>query len=160
LNGSGAIDLIRITLSTSFTRPTTFGRRHHSPPYSIIYASPWGLHPNVTFPRYSQVGVPKLGLLLSQNFRRSYLSQIKSVWKYEGTILCPSKRSFQRCIARRNQSSFEPYFQGVCGQESNSRFEYCPFFFNHNSCKSSLNEQCEGTLSIYVSKPLYGVLRA
>jgi len=40
-----------------------------------------GLHPNVTFPQDSQVGVPKLGLLLSQNFGRSYLFQIKFVLK-------------------------------------------------------------------------------
>jgi hypothetical protein len=25
--------------------------------------------------------------------------------------------------------------------------------FDHNSCKSSLNEQCDGTLSIYTSRP-------
>jgi hypothetical protein len=25
-------------------------------------------------------------------------------------------------------------------------------FLNHNSCKSSLNDQCEGTLNIYASK--------
>jgi len=44
------------------------GRRHHSPPYSIFYAFPWGLHPNVTFPWDSHVGVPKLGFLLSQPY--------------------------------------------------------------------------------------------
>jgi hypothetical protein len=27
--------------------------------------------------------------------------------------------------------------------------------FDHNSCKSALNEQCEGTLSIYASRPFY-----
>jgi len=40
-----------------------------------------GLHPNVIFPQDSQMGVPKLGLLLSQNFGHSYLSQIKSILK-------------------------------------------------------------------------------
>jgi hypothetical protein len=77
LNGSGEMDLIRSTLSTSFTRPTTFGKRHHSPPYSTFYVFLWGLHPNVTFPWDSQVGVPKLGLLLFQNFGCSYFFQIK-----------------------------------------------------------------------------------
>jgi hypothetical protein len=76
LNGSGVADLIRTTSSTSFTWPATFERKHHSPPYSILCASMWGLHPNVTFPQDSQMGVPKLGLLLSQNFRHSYISQI------------------------------------------------------------------------------------
>jgi hypothetical protein len=68
LNENGAMDLIRTTSSISFTWPTTFGRRHHSPPYNISCVFPWGLHPNVIFPKDSQMGVPKLGLLLSQNF--------------------------------------------------------------------------------------------
>ncbi len=54
----------------------TFGSRHHSPPYSILCASLWGLHPNVTFPQDSKWGVPKLGLLLSQNFGCLYIFQI------------------------------------------------------------------------------------
>jgi hypothetical protein len=69
----------------------TFGRRHHSPPYNILCASPWGLHPNVTFPRDSQMRVPKLGLLLSQNFGRSYFSQIKFFLKMQGQYLIAFK---------------------------------------------------------------------
>ncbi len=33
---------------------------HHLPPYSILYNSPPRLHPNGSFSRDSQVGVPKL----------------------------------------------------------------------------------------------------
>ncbi len=33
---------------------------HHLPPYSILYSSPPRLHPNGSFSRDSQVGVPKL----------------------------------------------------------------------------------------------------
>jgi len=36
------------------------GGSHHLPPYSIIYNTPRGLHPNGSFSRDSQVGVPKL----------------------------------------------------------------------------------------------------
>jgi len=43
--------------------------------YSILCAFSWGIHLNVTIPRDSQVGIPKLGLLVSQNFGRSYFSQ-------------------------------------------------------------------------------------
>jgi hypothetical protein len=39
-----------------------------------------GLHPNDIFSWDSQVGVPKLGLLFSQNFGCSYLPQIKPIW--------------------------------------------------------------------------------
>jgi hypothetical protein len=94
LNGSGAMNLVGTTSSISFTQPITFGRRHHSPPYSILCASPHGLHPNVTFPWDSQVGVPKLGLLLSQNFGHSYLSQIKFVLKVRGKYLIALENIF------------------------------------------------------------------
>jgi len=43
-----------------------------------------GLHPNVIFPRDSQVEIPKLGLLLSQNFGHSYISQIKFILIKQG----------------------------------------------------------------------------
>jgi len=59
-NGRGVMDLVGTTSSTSFTRSTTFGRRHHSPTYSIFYGFPWKLHPNFTFPWVFRVGVPKL----------------------------------------------------------------------------------------------------
>jgi hypothetical protein len=36
------------------------GGSHHLPPYSILCSSPWDLHPNGSFSRDSQSGVPKL----------------------------------------------------------------------------------------------------
>jgi hypothetical protein len=57
VNGSGVANLVRTTSSTNFTWPATFGRRHHSHPYSILYASLWRLYPNVT----SKIGSPKIG---------------------------------------------------------------------------------------------------
>jgi hypothetical protein len=36
------------------------GGSHHHPPYSILYASPQGPHPNDFLSRDSQVGIPKL----------------------------------------------------------------------------------------------------
>ncbi len=82
------------TLSTSFTRPTTFGRRHHSHRYSILCASLQGLHPNVIFPQDSQVGIPKLKLLLSLNFGHSYLFQIKFFFRMQGKYLIALKKIF------------------------------------------------------------------
>ncbi len=55
------MDLIGTTSRTNFTRPATFGRRHHSPPYNMYCDFPWGLHPNDIFSWDSQMGVPKLG---------------------------------------------------------------------------------------------------
>jgi hypothetical protein len=105
LNESGVVDLIMTTLSTNFTWPTTLGRRHQSPPYSILCASPQGLHPNVTFPWDSQVGVPKLRLLLSQNFGHSYFSQIKLFLRIWRQYLISFKIIFPR-VYNMPQSKF------------------------------------------------------
>ncbi len=64
LNTSGVVDLVQTTSNTSFTQPTTFRKRHHSSPYNILFDSPQGLHSNGILSQDSQVGVPKLGLLL------------------------------------------------------------------------------------------------
>jgi hypothetical protein len=41
--------LNRDNLKHKLIPPTTFAKRHHSLPYNILFASLWGLHPNVTF---------------------------------------------------------------------------------------------------------------
>jgi hypothetical protein len=61
-----------------------FEGSHHLPPYSILCNSSSRLHPNGSFSRDSQVGVPKLSWLESRNFRSSYLptskSDLSDVW--------------------------------------------------------------------------------
>jgi hypothetical protein len=74
LDINGEVDLISTTSSSSFTWPTTFGKRHHSLPYNILCDFLQRLHSNEIFSLDSQVGVPKLGLLLFQNFGHSYFS--------------------------------------------------------------------------------------
>jgi len=96
--------------------------------YIILCAFSWGLHPNVTFPRDSQMWVLKLWFLLFQNFGSSYLFQIKFFSKMWPQHLISLKLSFQQCIAHSNWTSFDPCFQGICGWESNSQFDSCPYF--------------------------------
>ncbi len=136
-------NLVRTTSSISFTQPTTFGKRHQSLPYSILCVFLWGLHQNITFPRDSQV---------SQNFGRSYHSQIKFFLKIQRQYFISLKKIFPTVYNMPNWSSFDPCFQGVCGRKSNWEFDFRPSF-HQNSCKSCLNEQCEDTLNIYASKP-------
>ncbi len=125
-------NLVRITLNTSFTWPTTFGRKHHFPPYNILYVFPQGLHPNVIFPQDSQnwdyysfkigtFSVPKFWMLIY--FSNQVLKNNIKVISY--SLL---KRSFQWCITRPNQTSFDHCIQGICGRKSNSQFDSCPFF--------------------------------
>jgi hypothetical protein len=53
-------DKPRVNSDSHDTPRLGFGRCHHHPPYSILCASPPHLHPNGTFSRDSQSGVPKL----------------------------------------------------------------------------------------------------
>jgi len=74
------MDLVRIILSSNFTSFATFGRRDHSPPYSIFCDFPPRIHPNNTFCEDSQMGVSKPILLMFQNFCHLYIPQIKPIW--------------------------------------------------------------------------------
>jgi hypothetical protein len=69
---------------------------HHSRAYNILYDFPQGLHPNNIFSHDSQVGVPKLGLLLSQNFGRSYLFQNKFVLNMQRQYFIDLKKIFPK----------------------------------------------------------------
>jgi hypothetical protein len=77
------------------------------------------------------MGILKLGLLLSKNFGRSYISQIKSVLRVWRQYLIALENIFPIVY-----STFIPNLTPM-------------FSFDHNSCKSSPNDQCKGTLSIY-----------
>jgi hypothetical protein len=102
------------------------------PPYSILYATPSRLHPNGSFSRDSQVGVPKLsrncpdwspGTLGAHNSRLQSLIATRSEPK-----LYPSSRSFQRRIALSIRRSGRGRFQTFCGRESNCQFDSRPSF--------------------------------
>jgi hypothetical protein len=99
------------------------------------------------------MGVPKLGLLLSQNFKHSYLFQIKFILKMWGQYLVALKKIFDMHSMPQSKLIWPLFSRGLW---SGVKFPiwFPPFFFYHNSCKSCLNEQCEGILSIYASRPL------
>jgi len=95
----------------------------------------------------SQMGVPKLVLLLSQNFGCSYLYQIKYFFENVRKIFYSFQKIFPIGI------HLAPIFKGfmVGSQISNL---ILGLSFDHNSCKSGLNEQFKVTLSIYASRNL------
>jgi len=72
---------------------------HHHPPYSIFCDAPWGLHPNGTNSRDSQVGVPK----------STQVSRFWTLGLWEAVAPCPqlwSQRGLNRsCIPRRDLSN-------------------------------------------------------
>ncbi len=133
-------DLVETTSNTSFTWPATFGRRHHSPPYSILCASPRGLHPNVIFSQDSQVGVPKLGLLLSQNFGRSYISSNQVYFESARAISYSSWKYLSNDVYHAPIGlHLTPDFKGFIIKSQVFYLTHAPSF-DCNSCKSCLNE--------------------
>jgi hypothetical protein len=102
---NGATDLMGTTSSTSFTRPTTFRRRNQSPPYSILYASPQGLHPNVTFFRDSQVKSQNWDSCCPKTLE-AHIFLKSSFSKMKGQHLIPYENIFLKCIACSNRTSF------------------------------------------------------
>jgi hypothetical protein len=74
-----------------------------------------------------QMGVPKLGLLLSQSFDTHIF--LKSIfWNMQGYYVIALKRIFPTMYCMHNWRSFNPYSNKICGWESNSQFDSCLFF--------------------------------
>ena len=108
------------------------GVSHHLPPYSILCVTPRRLHPNGSFSRDSQVGVPKLsrncpgwspGTLGAHNSRLRDRIATRSEPK-----LYPSSRSFQRHVSLSIRRSGRGRFPTFSGLESNCQFDSRPFF--------------------------------
>jgi len=108
----GARSLIHNTLGIGGL--TTFGKKHHSL-HIIFCASLRGLHPNIIFSQVSQMGVPKLGPLLFQNFGHSYFSQIKFVFKMQGQCLISFKIIFPTVYSTPQSKLIWPLLsRGLC----------------------------------------------
>ncbi len=95
-----------------------------------------------------QVGVPKLGLLLSQNFGRSYLFQIKFFFKNVKAKSYSLQKNLSKGVYHAPIGAhLTPAFKGLVVKSQIPNLTPAPFF-DHNSCKSTLNEKCEGALNI------------
>ncbi len=109
------------------------------------------------FPHDSQMGVPKLKLLLSQNFGHSYLFQINFFGNAKEIFYSPQKDLSNGVMHAPIKAHLTFTFKGFVVESI--VFNLTPTLsFDHNSCKSGLNEQCEGILSIYTSKKFNGVI--
>jgi hypothetical protein len=138
------------------------GGSHHLPPYNILCATPRGLHPNGTFSRDSQVGGPKLfrncpeivpvrvrglwelitsdcGVWSQQNLNQSY----SPCWDLFNAVL-----HFQ--FGLREKVDF---WLLVVGSQTAS-LTPGPSFAHNLSCRCP-NDQWEGILNIYNSRPFY-----
>jgi len=88
--------------------------------------------------------VPKLQTFISFS-NQVYFENMKA-------ISYSPQKDFSTCITCTDDNSLDPYFQGFVVESQIPNLTIA-LFKNHNSCKSCLNEQCEGTLSICASRP-------
>ncbi len=120
------------------------GGSHHLPPYSILCNAPLRLHPNGSFSRDSQVGVPGLWELITPDCQ-------------------VSRRGLnQSCSPCRDLSNVESHSQFGGREEVDSRLlvvgsqiaNLTPgLYFAHNLGYRSPNGQCEAIFDIYASRP-------
>jgi len=129
------------------------GGSHHLPPYSIFYSSPPHLHPNGSFSRDSQSGVPKLSRF-----------GLPGLW----TLITPrpklgsGRRWNQSYSSPRELSNGMPHFTCTHRNQVDSRLlvvgsqtaSLTPGpSFDHNLCCKCLNGSCEAILDIYTLRP-------
>ncbi len=126
------------------------GEKHHLPFYSILYASPWGLHPNSFCPR-----TPKLGVL---KFLKLGLPRLwRPITSYENFRLrWGLKENYSPCREFSNSmwhTACMQVNQGdsqilvVGSQIGNLTLDLS---FGHNLCFKYPNGSCEPILNIYV----------
>jgi len=118
---------------------------HHLPPYSILYATFRGLHPNGYFSRDFQVGVPGLWELITPDCK------------------VRSRRGLnQACSPRQDLSNDVSHSKFWGREEVDSRLLVVgsqtgsltlgPSFAHNLGCRSP-NGQCEAIFDIYASRP-------
>ncbi len=135
------------TSNTSFTWPTTFGRRHHCPPYNIFYEFLRGLHPNGIFSQDSQnwnFYCPK-ALDIHIFFKSTILEHVITLSYSPQKVL--SNGVLHAPIKDHLTFALKGFVVG------SQNFNLTPTLsFDHSSCISRLNEQCKGISSIYNSR--------
>jgi hypothetical protein len=129
------------------------GGSHHLPPYSILYSSTLALHPNDTFSRDSQSGVPKLSRIALPGLWASITScsDLQLGWGLK-----------QCCISLREFSNTMSHSFYRCREEVDScllvvgsqitSLTPCLSFAHNLGCRCP-NGSCEAILDIYTSRP-------
>jgi len=146
-------DKPRATLdSLDSPRPGLRGS-HHLPPYSILCVSPSHLHPNDTFSRNSQSGVPKLswfGLPRLWAFITSHFD----LWLGQGLKqTCSTPWEISNGVSHftcTHRNQVDSWLLAV-GSQTASLIPGPSF--SHNLCYKCPNGSCEVISNIYISKP-------
>ncbi len=126
---------------------------HHLPPYSILCSFARRLHPNGSFSRDSQSGVPKLSQF-----------GLPGLWAFitSRPELGSGRGLNQSCISCRELSNAMSHFYCRCREEVDSRLLVVgsqiasltpgPSFAHNLGCRCP-NGSCKAILNIYTSRP-------
>jgi hypothetical protein len=146
------MDKPQATTNSQYSSRPGLGGSHHLPPYSILYAWPWGQHPNLILSWDSQVGVskfPKLGL--PQIWIP--ITSSANLWLWWGFK--------QSCIPCQDLSNYMWHATCMQGNQGDSWFlvvgsQIANFTsgtsFGHNLCFKNSNGPCKPILNIYVPR--------
>jgi hypothetical protein len=128
------------------------GGSYHLPPYSILYACPWGQHPNVILSQDSQMGVPKFPKLGPPWLWRciTLCANLQLKWGLKQTC-SPCWKLFTGMwhitFMQGNQGNF--WLLVVGSQIGNLTPDLS---FGHNLCFKYSNGSCKTILNIYVPR--------
>jgi len=131
------------------------GGSHHLPPYSILCSSPPRLHPNGSFARDSQVGVPKLSQvgvlgLWTAIAPRPKLGSGRAL--NQSSSSCRELSNAMSHSLRRRREEVDSQLLVVGSQTSS--LTPGPYFA-HNLGFRCPNGQCEATLDIYTKRAFH-----
>jgi hypothetical protein len=131
------------------------GGSHHLPPYSIICVSPWKLHPNGSFSRDSQVGVPNLSWVGIPELWTVVAPRPKLELGQALNQSCSSRQELSKAMLhslRRRREEVDSRLL-VVGSQTGS-LTPGPSFAHNLGCRCP-NGQCEAILDIYASRAFH-----
>jgi len=146
-------DKPQATLDSPNSPRPGFGGSHHLPPYSILYSSPPHLHPNGSFSRDSQSGVPKLSRFGLPRLWAFIISRPKfgSGWGLNQS--CSSPWELSKGVSHSPYTHRDWVDSRLLVVRSQTTSLTPGPSFDHNLCCKCPNGSCEAILDIYTSRP-------
>ncbi len=146
-------DKPRATLDSLDSPRPRLGGSHHLPPYSILCTSPPRLHPNGSFSRDSQGGVPKLSRVGVPGLWMNITSRPDLRSGRGLNQSCSSSRELSNAMSHSvNGRREEDYSRLLVVGSQTATLTPGPSFAHNLGCRCP-NGSCEVILDIYTSRP-------